>query len=759
VPIGDGPAPIVGVALRGARSRMARPRRGRPTDRTRGRRWSLGAPGATAAVLATLLLSPVASSAAPSDPAAGATAAAAQTPPDRTPPLVLLSQTSWVAPGQAFDLKLHVAAGSTPSARLGLSVAVFTCLSSVSGFDQSISSAGASGTRIAGTTAPIPVNGLPVVAGGGIDLSMPVTVGAAGSPAGSGGFSIDLTSTGGQCGAYPSGVYPVRVQLVDNAAGGQVLAGITTHLVYSEPAAGTQKLRFAVVLPVQTPLTASRTPTPSELVARPEAALAPPSDAALAGVTGVVAALAKDEPDVPVTLAASPQTVLTLAATGHQSTVGQLAALASTPDVHQFASSPYVPVDAPDLVGSGLGGELDLQVARGTQVLTATVDRTTDAGSDATAGHLGAWFTNGGMDDATLGQLQAAGYGELVLPASGVVSPPTNGSTVEPFTLPTGRGGAVTAVASSADLASRFTGSPGDPVLAAHQLVAELAQIYYEKPNDTSPRAVVAVAPSGWSDDPTFVDALLSSLAGNPIVQPVTTAEIFATLPGASCRGGCRLEPTSGGNGLPVRDIRAQRQRIDGLAGAAPTAKVLTAQLGDLVLAGESSVLRSGQQAAVLDNTAAAVDAQLGQLVVAGDRSITLTSQRGRIPVTIQSSATYPVSASLTLTSDKLLFANGTSEWTTPTTLLPSHTNVIYVAVQARASGLFKMSVALHSPTDGLLLSSGEVSVRSTGSSVVGVVLSVGAVVVLGAWWIRTSRKRQALRKKDAAEDAAAEAR
>ncbi len=117
--------------------------------------------------------------------------------------------------------------------------------------------------------------------------------------------------------------------------------------------------------------------------------------------------------------------------------------------------------------------------------------------------------------------------------------------------------------------------------------------------------------------------------------------------------------------------------------------------------------------------------------------------------MTIQSGATYPVTASLTLSSDKLLFANGTTQWTTPMTLLPLHANVIYVTVQTRAPGLFKVSVTLHSPAGGLLLSSGEVTVRSTASSVVGVLLSVGAVAVLLAWWIRTSRKRRALQEQD----------
>ena len=239
----------------------------------------------------------------------------------------------------------------------------------------------------------------------------------------------------------------------------------------------------------------------------------------------------------------------------------------------------------------------------------------------------------------------------------------------------------------ASDLSGRFTGPAGNPVLAAHQLVAELAQIYYEQPNDDTPRAVVAVPPSTWSDDPSFVSALLGALAGNPIIQSVTTSELFATFPGAAaCRTGCRLLSANGGGGLPANAIRTQRERINGFAAAAPTARSLIVPMGKLVLAGESALLRPAQQAAVLHNTGSAVDAQLAQLEVSSGQSITLTSQQGTLPIAIVSSAPYPVRATLTVTSDKLLFANGTTGWTQSTTVLPghSHTNVVYVKVRAR---------------------------------------------------------------------------
>ena len=660
---------------------------------------------------------------------------------NRTPsaPLTLLSQTPWVTKGQNFSLRLEAGAGTPPTSQLGLSIAVYPCLSSVSGFDQSVM-APPSGSPLSSTSAPLPLSALPAAAAGGFNLSLPVKVDDQ-APSATGGFTIDLASVADQCGLYPAGVYPVRVDLVDTA-NGQAVGGITTHLIYTDAPSGTQRLRFALVLPVRTPIVAAPAPTASQLQARPAAALATPTPAAMTGVVDTIGAISQNS-TVPVTLAVSAQTVGALQRTGHQAAVNQLSALAASPSVHQFASSPFAPVDASGLVATGLSDELARQVAQGTTEISGQVTHLA-----ATPGHLGTWIADKGLDTAALDQLQSDGYSQVIIPSGTVSSPPTNGSTAEPFVLTTSGGAPMTAFAS--DLPARFTGPAGNPVLAAHQLVAELAQIYYEQPNDDTARAVVAVPPSSWSDDPAFVNALLGAVAGNPIIQPVTVAALFATFPGATtCHSGCRLPSGSGSSGLPAAAIRTQRQRINSFSVAAPTARSLSAPLGDLVLAGESDLLRPSQQSAVLDNTRSAVDAQLAQLQVASGQSITLTSQQGTLPIDILSSAPYPVRATLTVTSDKLLFANGTTGWTQSTTVLPghSHTNVVYVKVKARTSGVFTVGITLDAPSGGLLLSSGQIVVRSTATSIVGIVLSLGAVLVLAVWWVRTSRKRRALRR------------
>ena len=707
------------------------------------RRWSRagGAVGVAAGILVAALLGHP--DLAVASPAAGGSTVL--DPP--SPALVLLSQTPWVtgAPGQAFDLHLRAASTSLPASRLGFSVSVYPCLSSVSGFDQSVGS-GPTGTPVSSTTAPVALSALPTVVGGGVDLSIPVDVGdtGSGSVAAASPFTIHLLPVAGQCQSFPAGVYPVRVQVVDTSSG-SVLGSITTELVYTEAAATTQRLRVAVVLPVQVTQRAARAPSPAALLARPTSALTTPN-AALSAVAGTVAVI--DSPvhqAVPLTLQVSGQTVGLVAGGPHTSVLTQLGQLAASPDVHQVTAAPFTPVDAAALVGGGLTSELAQQVTRGTQVVAGATGRP----APTAAGGLGPWITGDALDTATVNTLAADGYHQLVLPASDLTSAPADGSATQPFLLAGTHGSGVTAMASDDDLTARFASSPGDPVLAAHQLLAELAQLYYEQPNEVTPRAVLAVAPADWTDDPAFVDALLTGLDGNPVVQAVTTSEAFALFPARSpCRSGCRLTGTVG-SGLPAAAIRAQRTRLGGFAAAAVGAHALVQQLGDLVLGAEAQALRPRQQSAAVANAGLALDAQLGQVAVEGNQTVTLTASSGLVPVTVYSDATYPVTGSLVLSSDKLLFPDGETQWAVPVVLQPHHSTVVPVRVSSRTSGVFRLDVSLRSPDGSLRLVTGELSVRSTSSSVVGIVLTAGAVLVLVVWWIRTSIRRRAARRAD----------
>ncbi len=738
VPLGAPPAPI-GPELAPSTHRRHSPFVSAPLAR-------LVAPGIVAGILITVGLATAAAAGASPRPAGAELQAATER---ASLPLSLSAQTAYVAPGQPFDVRVQAGRGSPPVADLGLNVAVYACLSSVSAFDQSMNSAtGPPGTRISATRSPVPLSGLPV-SGGVYDLSMQVNQGGSSAATSAGAYAIDLMASGAQCGAYPLGVYPVRIELVDTTSG-QVLGGFTTHLIYVNPQAGTRRLQVALVLPVETTLRPAVTPAPSVLRARPGAALAPPSAAAVGAVTATVDLLADGHPSVPVTIEASPQTVELLSSTGHQATVNQLASLAAaaSPSAHQFAESPFVPVDAASLVDAGLQVELNLQVAQGAQILDTAVTRPSGTqGGGAGPGKLGTWFSDAALDPATLTQLQVAGYDQRG--AAGHQSLLRADQRVHRGAVhPQFDSGHGHDRAGLQQLTSRHGSPPQRPTRCSPPTSWWPS---WPRPTTrsrtTRPHAVCW--PSPRAVGPTILSSSTPCWARSsrsPILQPVTTATLFDTLgPATSCRT-CRLGTTAstGNGGLPVTAIQTQRQRINGLAAAAPAVRQgVGTQLSEVVLSGQSENLRPSQQSAVLANASTAIDAQLAQIAVAGDRTITLTSQRGQVPVSVVSAAPYTVTASMTLTSDKLLFANHSTSITLPITLTPARTTVKYVNVQSRASGSFKVAIVLRSPVGGMVLSSGQVSVRSTATSVVGILLSVGAVVVLAAWWIRTSRKRR----------------
>ena len=280
-------------------------------------------------------------------------------------PLTVVSESPWVAPGQNFDLRLRIGGRCRP-VDLGLTVNVYPCLSSVSAFDQSLSiSTLSSDTPISSTPSPLPVSGLPAWRAWR-RRPAPCRWWSA-RPDGSaapGGSTIDLSPAGDECGAYPTGVYPVWVQLVDLASANRhIVSQFTTHLIYTNGGSDTQRLQVALVLPIDLPVLPSRSPSPSALLSRPGAALAPPSNAAVSGINATLGVLdTSPSSTVPVTVDASPLTVQLLHQSGHPSTVAALAAVAGNPSVHQFLSAPFAPVNVAGLVDAGLGSELTMQV-------------------------------------------------------------------------------------------------------------------------------------------------------------------------------------------------------------------------------------------------------------------------------------------------------------------------------------------------------------------------------------------------------------
>ncbi len=672
--------------------------------------------------------------------------------------LTLVRQSPWVgpnAPNQDLTMGLQIRS-SAARQDLTLQFTVYKPLTSRSEFVETLSGRGL-GT-VAAQSPPVPVSGLTTDGQGVTHVTIPVDGDT--TPPGPGDWTADLRCALGSC----ANVYPVKVTLTDSSAPSGAGSGprgpqLVTYLVYNDPSPTSEPLRFALVMPLglAPPAAGSDGRVP---------ALSPSSVATLEGLLGAL----EGSPSVPVTLLPDPATLGRLAAGGRAHVVAEVATLSSSA-TRQTSSGPFVPVDAGALVNAGLSGELSTQVRRGEQVLASPdVDlHTTD----------GTWVATAPLGQSGVDQL-APQYPHVVLPQSAVSGPVGLRTLSQPFALSsgssasagssgsTGRTTAPTAVVSDAGLGAHLVAGKGaNAALAAEQLVADLSFIYYEAPNLLSRggtpavRGVVAVAPPAWAPSAAFLSTVLTDLEGNPVVRPVTVDQLFAQVPvGADSQQAVtrRPEASTSSPAIAARTVRDARTRLtefqSSVAGSA-LGSAAAEQLGDLLLASESATLPAHRQQAALTGFEAALGQQLHGLSVRSD-TIRLTAGTASVPITVLRNTPYPVTVVVRLTSDKLRFpAAGTqvpgalcrspqvqssadrSSFSALCTLNHS-TNAVYVNMQSRASGDFRIDVTLTSPQGGLVLAGGQLTVRSLSTSAVAIALSVGAGIVLLGWWGRT---------------------
>ncbi len=450
-----------------------------------------------------------------------------------------------------------------------------------------------------------------------------------------------------------------------------------------------------------------------------------------------------DHRDVPTTLAVDPRSVNQLEAAKSrtdQRAVEELAALGSD----QTLDQPYVPINLAALSGAGISDEIGLQMERGDDVLRSAGLRPEDGPWVDTTSN----FSQGDAGNLATG-LQKAGTSQVVISDADLSSAGASNYTfAQPFTLDLGHGATVAAVAADSTLSSRFTATPGDPALGAEQLLAGLSFVHFENAFLTEPRGVVVTPPPGWRATATFMDTLLGGFAGNQALSPVTVTQLFTQVPvGANREPADRqLQSGSAGHGITstaADRIATDRQQLSSFSSAVPGHPSNLVALGDTLLSTEARGLGATGRAGALSAYAKSFDDTTGQVTLGTERTVTFTSQRAAIPVTVLSSAPYPVTVVVTLTSDKFTFPDGNTQRLT----LVHPTTSVRVTAQARTSGdRLPIEVTLHTPDGQVLIAHTVLTVHSTEISFVGVALTVLAGAVLLVWWVRTWRRSRRAR-------------
>jgi len=655
--------------------------------RARRRRWTRLTVGAV--VLAVAGTPAWVSSAAPLAAAAGSTGAPQQNH------LRLASQTPWVGPGTyELDLRLLVTT-QLRRADVELAVTVYPRVRNRSEFALSVQDKIArSPLRTISST----LDQLAPDSAGAFLVRLPVR--DPGGPPDPSRLNLSLP-----------GAYPVQVEL-RQAGGGETLARFTTHLLYTppppyaQPAAPGAKLEVAWILPLSGPLSL-----------QPDGTRKPPAGAYDA-VQELVRAV-DGHPGVPLVLDPNPETVEGLAGSPREGDRAALVTLARDLDGRQVVEAPYVPVSLKAFADAGLEGEAAIQLDQGRRVLADALHLPPGPRTVVVGGRL---------DDASLSRLGGRGTDRLVLPDTDLAPVQLRLTPASPFGLDSRGPARPEAVVADPGLAAHF-GTAADPVLAAHQLMADLATIYFDNPGLV--RGVVALTPGTWQPNRELLDAALDGLGASPILSPVTLDTLFDTVPAATLVRRLASGPSEA-SALSASAIRAARDRLDAFAPILDAKSPLLDAYGELRLVSESADLRPRQRNAYLTGLGHQIDRQLALVRLPSRHTITLTARTGEIPVTIDNGADHAIHVVVQVESDKLVFPAGSSRRID----LSAHRSVTErFPVRARATGAFPLRVSVASPDGKLVLHPTHLTVRSTAASGVGVVLSVAAGLVLLTWW------------------------
>jgi hypothetical protein len=419
----------------------------------------------------------------------------------------------------------------------------------------------------------------------------------------------------------------------------------------------------------------------------------------------------------------------------------------------ELLPSTSFPVNVGSLVSSGLMGELQEQLSSGDAALTSLLG---EAPSPNT------WVFDGPVNLAALDALAGFGVDQVALPETALSTLPSEYlrlTFAQPSKLEAGSA-YIEVLGADSEMSKRISqaSAPGQAVLVAEQVLAELAMIDLEAPNDE--RGIVLLPSHGTTIDPTFLSELLSGLQGNPLLQAMTLSEEFASVPLATVSGtqvlvrqlqSATAEPLGGSSGL-----HAAQAAVAGAADVyGPTSRLVTG-LDNQLSVSTSSFWTSRQRAQIIKDVRNAALSELHKLHLPPPASITLTSRHGRLPLTLLSSAGARARVLLVLSSEELSFVSATFPVGSCAPLNPGSeqcrldldraTTTLQVPVVVRTPGAFQLALKIETP-GGAVVTTGTDTIRSTAVSGVGLLLMVGAALFLAVWWVRNARHGRRARK------------
>ena len=402
-------------------------------------------------------------------------------------------------------------------------------------------------------------------------------------------------------------------------------------------------------------------------------------------------------------------------------------ALASTD--HRAIVAPPANADLAGLAANGFAGEVTNQINLDRQLLHTVTGRYPD----------GPVYFSSPTSSGALIALAHAGVSEAVLPDNAFnETPSTTLGWGAPFHL-TGVTN-VTALATDGGLTQLAADAAIEPGRRAALTLATLAFLHFEAPNAPAERTVIVPLNTG-SLSPTYLDDLLGPSQSNPFIAPSTLTPSFDPSLIASDNSPSERTLTTvpywswSSTNVATLDTLISRTNsfLQAIAASPTQSWALQTYLARAEQTGDSVARQSA-----LDLVSTYLNNQLSGFRI-DNSTIILTGSGGNLPITLFSSARYPVTVVLHLITDRLKFPKNQSTYAET---LDAPTTPLRIAAIDRLGESFTLRLELTTPDGNLVLAHAAVQVRVAGTSVVGYILSGASLFVLAWWWLRTYRRK-----------------
>ncbi|MEI6700825.1 MAG: hypothetical protein WCL38_03605 [Actinomycetota bacterium] len=502
-----------------------------------------------------------------------------------------------------------------------------------------------------------------------------------------------LSCSGASC----SGVYPIVISTLTHG----VMVNRRTTFVDLTSGTIPHKVRVALVVP-----------------------LSPLLPGAIPSATSALHTV-MEHPRVSMTIAPEPSLLAQARLEG--ASLGSILEKTAKLPHHAVLADSYVPIDPTWLRTHGLGGEIAEQRSEGLRELSALG---LSAGPALTPLLLGKTSMPLSSD------LRREGADTVIVNGQRLtIDPSTTYGWGQPFQLSSGTG-VIKAAALDHETDRFFRNASHEPGLAATQLLGYLAFRFHQAPGLSAPRGVVLVPSRSTALPPRFLNVLLDGLASSKDLDPVTVPTFFATVPmGVNGAPTTRYSVPSNpsvdpGTAIGIRQGRTICHQLAEMLRLAPaTAQMLNHLLLEAEATGRPSLPRlHAFQRAV---------AGLAHSITVPSSSFTLTSQQGTLTLTIVSTAKSLLRVHVNLVSDHLSFPRGSGFDLT----LRQSATAVRIPVIAQTTGVLPLQVMVTAAGNTFPLASAALTVQVAAASIVGILLTVGAIGVLGWWWFSTWRK------------------